>query len=445
MYSLNLERNLELFFSTRNLYDGDIASSMTPSNTWKVDVLSGGSVTASSTSETIQPFESGESPQRSSSTYSTAINPVEWAFSCYTRCTGAQIGYYADSSYPFSTESGNVKPLADWFLWQALIANTAPSSNTADQSVWSTDGRIDTYTTNSHLGWASGTSRIATAQENHLYYKLDNVVYQVVNAAVASGSFSTDISSISKTQWRGNGTSLRELVGNARNEAISVFGGTLNNGTSITANSTAANLQAEAFYHPFGVMNVAGSIESAGYIEDRLTELHIKHALTPGGTVTHYSFPITEFALGYTNNLSYLTPEEMSQVNTTLGQFTGAKTIVGSFAAYLRSSDAQTGQFLRNVVGDRRTSSKETTSLYAIVGGSTRPNVAFEMNSVHLGFPAVDPQEIVTIRGSFIAQPHSVDDELGISAQKYDTISTWLLYSNTYTDTGIWLDSSYFS
>ena len=77
--------------------------------------------------------------------------------------------------------------------------------------------------------------------ENHLYFKLDNVIYQVSNATVNQATVDAGIEEIATTTWAGFGTTLKELTGTPRNNAISVFGGVLNNGTTVTANSTTEN------------------------------------------------------------------------------------------------------------------------------------------------------------------------------------------------------------
>ena len=86
-------------------------------------------------------------------------------------------------------------------------------------------------------GSHSTRSNFSTASENHLYFKLDNVIYQVSNATVNQATVDAGIEEIATTTWSGFGTTLKELTGTPRNNAISVFGGILNNGTTVTANS----------------------------------------------------------------------------------------------------------------------------------------------------------------------------------------------------------------
>ena len=90
MASLNLQRNSEVFFSTVDIINGAALTAITPSNTWKLEVLAGFAVTSSAATQDITSLESGTSPDRSQQRFNTAINPVDWNFQVYLRPTGAE-------------------------------------------------------------------------------------------------------------------------------------------------------------------------------------------------------------------------------------------------------------------------------------------------------------------------------------------------------------------
>jgi len=404
MTSLNLQRNSEVFFSTVDLVNGGAVSSITPSNTWKLEVLAGFAVSASSATQDITSLESGLSPDRSQQRFNTAINPVDWNFQVYLRPTGVETGAAANGTAPATNVSGNVKPTADWFMWQALVSNTRPSNGTTDQSVWTNGGRLATTNVAAGTGSHSTRSNYAIAQENHLYFKLDNVIYQVANATVNQATVDAGIEEIATVTWTGNGTVMRELSGLARNNAISVFGGVLNNGTTITANASAANLSAVASYHPFNQMNVAGSIATNSFIRNRLSAIEFRHAAAAGVAGNTYTFPVTALTFDYTNNVTYLTPEELSALNEPIGQFVGTRAVMGSATMYLRAGDSQSAQFLRNIAQDSRTSSAQTSNANLIIGGSTPPFVAFAMPAVQFEFPQVAVEDVLSVSVNFMAQ-----------------------------------------
>ncbi len=140
MASLNLQRNSEVFYSTVDLINGAAVTSMNNENTWKLEVLAGFAVSSSAATQDITSLESGTDPDRSQQRFNTAINPVDWNFQTYLRPTGVNSGASAGGTGGGTNQTGNVVPLADWYLWQALVSNTSPSSGTAYQSVWKSTG-----------------------------------------------------------------------------------------------------------------------------------------------------------------------------------------------------------------------------------------------------------------------------------------------------------------
>jgi hypothetical protein len=404
MTSLNLQRNSEVFFSTVDLINGGMVTSMTPSNTWKLEVLAGFAVSSSSATQDITSLESGTTPDRSQQRFNTAINPVDWNFQVYLRPTGVNTGAAANGSTAGTNTSGNVKPVADWFMWQALTSNTKPSTGTADQSVWESEGRLRTINVAAGTGSHSSRSNFSTAQENHLYFKLDNVVYQVSNATVNQATVDAGIEEIATVTWTGFGTTLKELTDRPRNNAISVFGGILNNGTSVLANSNATLLTAAASYHPFNQMNVAASLGTNSFIKNRLSAIEFRHAPSASAPGVTYTFPVTALSFEYNNNITYLTPEEIAALNEPIGQFTGTRAITGSATMYLRAGDNQSAEFLRNIANDSRTQSAATSNANLIIGGATAPYVAFQLPATQFEFPQLAVEDVIAMSVNFVGQ-----------------------------------------
>jgi limonene-1,2-epoxide hydrolase len=232
------------------------------------------------------------------------------------------------------------------------------------------------------------------------------VVYQVGNATVNQATVDAGIEEIATTTWAGFGTDLKELTGADRDKAISVFGGILNAGTSITANSNAtATLSAEAqAYHPYGSMNVAGSVATNAFIKNRLSTIEFHHKATAGAADEKFTFPVTALSFDYNNNITYLTPEELSTLNSPIGQFTGTRAVTGSASMYLRSDDLESAGFLRNISQDTRTSSAQTSNANLIIGGTTAPYVAFQMDAVQFEFPTLATEDVISMSVNFVAQ-----------------------------------------
>lgn len=408
MASLNLQRNSEVFLSTVDLINGAAVTTMTPTNTWKLEVLAGFAVTSSSATQDITNLESGTNPDRSQQRFNTAINPVDWNFQVYLRPTGVTTGAAANTTTAATNATGNVKPTADWFMWQSLVSNTKVASGTSEQSVWGADGKLQTTNIAAATGSHSSRSNFSTAVENHLYFKLDNVVYQVSNATVNQATVDAGIEEIATVTWTGFGTTLKELTGVPRDNAIAVFGGTNNQGTAITANSNVHTLDhtavAEASYHPFNQMNVAGSIGTNAFIKNRLSAIEFHHKASAGASDEKFTFPVTALSFDYNNNITYLTPEELAALNEPIGQFTGTRAVTGSATMYLRAGDLESAGFLRNIAEDSRTSSAQTSNANLIVGGTTAPYVAFQLDACQFEFPAIATEDVISMTVNFVGQ-----------------------------------------
>ena len=404
MASLNLQRNSEVFLSTVDLLNGAAVTAMTPENTWKLEVLAGFAATSSSATQDITSLESGTNPDRSQQRFNTAINPVDWNFQVYLRPTGVVTGAEADGTDAGTTQTGNVKPVADWFMWQSLVSNTKVADGTTEQSVWATGGKLETTNVAASAGAHSSRTNFATAVENHLYFKLDNVVYQVSNATVNQATVDAGIEEIATVTWAGFGTTLKELTSTQRDNAISVFGGVLNDGTSVTANSNASEATVTAHYHPFNQMNVAGTIGTNSFIKNRLSAIEFHHKASATASDEKFTFPVTALSFDYNNNITYLTPEELASLNEPIGQFTGSRAVTGSATMYLRAGDLESAGFLRNIAEDSRTSSAQTSNANLIIGGTTAPYVAFQLDAVQFEFPALAVEDVISMSVNFVAQ-----------------------------------------
>jgi hypothetical protein len=413
---LNLQRNTKVFMSTVDIASGATVTALTPANTWQVEILAGYAVSQAAATQDITSLESGLTPDRSQQRFNTALNPVDWNFQAYLKPTG--LTKTAGGSN--KAAEGNSMPCADWFMWQALMSNTAFASGSELQSTWQADGKFALGERAAGSNVFQHSSNFATATEYHLYFKMDNVFYQVSNATVNQGSVDAAIDGIATTTWTGFGTNLIELRDDKRNNAVSVFGGTLNAGTDVTANSNQYALTAEASYHPWNSYNVSGTISSASFIKNRLSTIDVKHAESASATGIDFTFPVTALSFDYNNNITYLTPEELAALNSPIGQFAGARAISGSLSAYLRGGSDNSAQFLKQIVEDGRTSSAATSNANLKIGGATAPFFAINMPRVQFELPVHAIEDVIGVSVNFLAQETTkgTGDEMTLIVEK---------------------------
>ena len=413
---LNLQRNTKVFMSTVDLAGGAAHSAMKPANTWQVEILAGYAVSQTAATQDITSLESGLTPDRSQQRFNTALNPVDWNFQAYLKPTGLEKTAGATDKHA----SGNSMPVADWFLWQGLMSNTSWASGAEIRSTWQTDGKFSLAERATGANVFQHSSNFATASEYHIYFKMDNVIYQVSNATVNQATIDAAVDGIATTTWTGFGTNLIELRGDPRDNAVATFGGILNAGTTLTANSNAYETTADASYHPWNSYNVSGSIASASFIKNRLSTIDVKHAPSAVGAGIDFTFPVTALSFDYNNNITYLTPEELASLNSPIGQFAGARAISGSLSAYLRGGSDNTAQFLKQIVEDTRTSSAVTSNANLKIGGATAPFFALNMPSVQFEIPTHSIDDVIGVSVNFLAQETNkgTGDELTIIVEK---------------------------
>lgn len=399
----NLQRNSEVYFSTVDLLNGGDPANMTARNTWRVEVLAGYAASQSAATQDITATESGDSPDRGTQRFNTAINPAEWSFSSYIRPTGLNADDGSDSA------TGNVKPLADWFIWQMLMSNTNPAAGNSEQSTWQP---VDAQTAKFELidrpavgNVFAHKSNFSTLTENHMYIKMDNVIYQITKSSVNEVTVDAAIDGIATANWSGFGTNFVELTGAVRNNAVSVFGGIDNAGTLVTGNAQSnVGTTVGQSYHPWASADVGGVVKTSEFIKNKLSLVDINHKKSETDPNQHYVLPVTGLSFSYTNNATFLTPEELAALNAPIGQFTGSKTISGNFTAFLRGGANSTAQLFRNISTDTRTVSSTTTNANVQIGGTTAPFFSIFMPAAALSFPVHQIEDVIGLSVDFLAQ-----------------------------------------
>jgi hypothetical protein len=452
MTQLQLQRNSEIFYSSVDLLNS-APSAMTPSNTWKLDILSGFAVSADSATKQISHNQHGNTIDRSNYSFTVARNPVDWNFSVYLRTTGVERGAAPGGTSLYSTASGNAKPTADWYMWQALVSNTAPAS-VREQSVWRSQGQLTTAPYTSGIGTHASRSSSAARPEGMLYVKLDNIVYAVSNAIVDSATLTAGIEEIVTVEWTGKGSKIEELIGIYRDRAISVFGGTLNNGSRISANANAAALSRAASYHPYNLMNVAGVVSSVPYIKNRLSAIELSHTLDDtslGGTseaqtTNTFVFPVTAFSLEYKNNIDYIIRDQLGSVNNVSTGYSTSRSISGSLSMYLRSGANSSTQFLREIASSEELTTAPRANARIYIGGRTAPYMSAFMPAVHFTYPVISTEDIINLSTNFTAQESypRASDELTLVATRYGE-STSAFALGVWADSGFWSDAAVWS
>jgi hypothetical protein len=351
--SFNLIRNARVFFTTNVSAAGVVASTgTTTTNTYEIQVQDGFTFSQNTTSETVTLTEAGATPVRGQRMFNTALEPVDFSFSTYMRPRDSNV----TATVAIDAEEG--------VLWNAMFSNTTTGA------------------------WTSSTTKatlVTTASDKHQLVKfgliiiLDGITFLIDDCVMDTATVDFGLDAIAAIAWTGKGATLRQVT----NPTITgtTFSGTL--GGSFTPKVT-----------------------NAPYIANKLSTVTLDNTIGAGGTA--YTVALTGGSLTISNNITYLTPNNLGTVNQPAVYFTGTRSITGTLNAYLRTGASLTGGLLSDMLAASSTSTSPAYDLKISVGGSaSATRVDFTMPGISLNIPAINVEQVVSTAITFTAQATS--------------------------------------
>ena len=244
------------------------------------------------------------------------------------------------------------------------------------------------------------------------------LIYKCANSAVNEASIDFDIDGIATINWSGMAGQVTDVT-----SSVSAQDG--------APNATAANQiwidtnDSDSFYVSTGTGtgNWAHTIDEGttntnNFIRNRLTQL----TLAPDATFkanntavtyeTNYQVAITGGNITISNNISYLTPEELGRVNQPIEHVTGTRTVTGSFTCYLGSSDAATNKsknLFEDLVKDTETVVNEFELKFDVGGSAATPRLEFSIDRCHLEIPSHSIDDVISLETNF----HGLGSSIG--------------------------------
>ena len=251
------------------------------------------------------------------------------------------------------------------------------------------------------------------------------LLYKLKDAVINEASIDFDIDGIATINWSGFAGQIQEVP-------------TGLNAGQFTAQDTFPNPGAagaiwidtndsDKFYISTSATNAAaswyavideGTTDTGNFIRNRLTQLTLAPETTFRSNTTFtnaagnsdsyetsYNVAITGGNVTISNNITYLTPEELGKVNQPIEHVTGTRTVTGSVTCYLASSDAATNRskdLFKDLVADINT----VINKFAItlqVGGtdSTKPRFQISMPTAHLEIPSHSIEDVISLETNF--------------------------------------------
>jgi hypothetical protein len=333
-------------------------------NTWELSIQDDFSYSQGNEVQEISVAEAGASPVRGQAVFNTSLNPVEWSFSTYLR--------------PFigmGTANALDHRAMELPLWHGLVAAGDPSWDGAVSPIASTisESTIDFTLSNAH-----------ELYKYNIYVWADNIWYLIEGAQINQAEVDFGIDAIGMVTWSGNGIGMSDVTA-----------GTLPS-TGVLPPST-----------------------DADYIKNRLTTL----SLVDGGTT--YAIAITGGSLTINNNITYLTPDTLSTVDSPIGSFTGTRQINGNLTCYLNSGTDNSADLLKSMLANSSLT-QNSHDIAISLGGATAPNVVFDIPTAHLSIPNTEVADVIGLSIDFYAL-----SDTGIDGVNEMTI----IYTGATTDT----------
>lgn len=375
----NLSRDAKLYAIIAGTAIGSATGGPAAPNCWEIKVLDGFSFSQDTGTQDITINEAGATPTRGMKQYNTSLNPVDVSFSTYVRPFVA-----VDDGVPTNSRAKCIEEI----LWNSMISNTLGVVGSSGSNV-SNSGIVATGTTSCKFDFSN--SDLHQLLELDLYFKFDNNTYKITNFTVISAEVDFSIDGIGTINWSGQGTTLAE--DSAAHTAIGSWTGTEAGSPDYYSAPDVAQFMKNKFTTMILIDNNVGSATNSDYFTVPIT----------GGTIT------------IDNGTTYLTPEELGVVNTSIGSFTGTRSISGSVTAYLNTVGSEDGTTealgwpTAKLIEAMQALTDATNTNWSItlrMGGTStdNPRVDFYLGSAQLTFPSVNIEDVIATEINFIGQ-----------------------------------------
>lgn len=354
------------------------------STIWEIPVLDGFSFSQATNSSEIVLSEMESTvgvSRRGKRVFNDSLAPVEWSFTTYTRPFLSD-GTADDSSPVAGSVSNAVETHAvEEVLWGLFAGPGVYDTvnyhfeDASDNAYFNWDSGGNTLTIDFDRSNAStlGTASIifAVGDANKIYYELTSCV---VNEA----TIDFDIDGIAAINWSGMGSLLQET--------------TVPTATHYEAITTTTN-----------------------FIRNRLTTMTVvpvQASYNSGELEASYSVTLTGGNITFSNNITYITPEELGLVNIPIGHVTGTRSISGNFTAYLvdeTTNTTETKDFWQDVQALTSVVTHDFGLTFAIGGAAGDPRISVIMPGCHIDIPTHSIEDVIALETTFSALPSAIN------------------------------------
>ncbi len=372
MASLYFSRDTKLFVKAKNAFNGWNSDA-----NHEVRILDGFSFSQSDNSTEITPNEGvvGNSLNRNTHKFRTSNNPVDFSFQTYARPFRSTL---KDAALPTNRcARTDAAPIGapELILWAMFSGcDSAETDGTFD----SVGGEVITGTTNTTT-IDFGNSDVARASENfELIFQIEEgdkptaagrfSTYTITKPVITECTIDFDLEGLATYTWTGQGATL-------------------------------VNAEAQNQIDPTAATTINEAIDSANFIQNKLSSVVIDPPSTLNGG-SNYTMVLTGGSITLSNNVTYLTPDEISRVNNPFTHFLGTLGVSGNITAYVEKGDNKSSDLFRDL--STSTNRTQNVDLAITIGSNLSENVIFNIDNAHLELPTTNIEDVISVDIPFV-------------------------------------------
>ncbi len=385
--------------------------------------------------------------------FNDSLAPVDFSFNTYIR--------------PFTAAAGSAAGTADAdahihaveeALW-ALFGG--PAAYATDLFTDQTD---PTAARNEISFYQSNKSTLGPTAGANLYFELgdkNKICYKLSKVAINEASIDFDIDGVAQINWSGFADTIADiskyvtvnvnsgmsgvddlvvdsgLVAADLNRRIHGVGMTADVYLDAFTNATTASLSSDQTIADDEILALLGPRatiyegidQTNNFIRNRLTKVFVTTFSDPRETLeANYTLTLTGGNITLSNNITYLTPEELGTVNIPIGHVTGARAFGGSMTCYLtETTDDVTSSrdFFEDLTSTaQRSEVSNDFKLEFLIGGGTVSGagtstvctdanlattaLAVSFPTCHVSIPTHSIEDVITLETTFMALPSTI-------------------------------------
>ena len=393
---------------------------------WEIPVLDGFSFSqATNSSEiTLNEMESSAGvSRRGRRAFNDSLAPGEWSFSTYVRPFTAAGASQGTGSADTAAEVHAVEEV----LW-ALMAG----ADNYGSAAYDKGGSAVLTPGGSNMTVSFGSSNVSTLSTFNLYFVLgdaNRTVMKLDGCVVGEASIDFDIDGIATIAWSGNAANVLDFTGSVHTATSApAFNATSADGTTIAVGDVFLDSDNSHKLQIVTAVPGSGNVTLGSYVNEAITDTtnFIRNRLTvltvtpttrdPDGDSsneleTNYSLTLTGGNVTISNNITFITPEELGIVNVPIGHVTGTRSVSGSFTCYL-TEDTATTNASRDFFEDVRAITNVVTNSFALVfkiGGASGTGLELNMATSHVEIPTHSIEDVISLETNFQALPSTID------------------------------------